>query len=814
MFSILTRQLQNKLIFAFILVILIPTGIISFYSLQTAASTLIQKISAEELSALVANANNIEKRLTDVKEDLIFLSQAPPTRRYSAVINGQDDPASTIREAQIALFKTFLNRSTNQYKDIRIIDLAGQELMRIDGTGQLADADPTNANQAGQAYFNQAIGLPSNQVYISQFDLNRTNGQLDQPYAPVLYYSIPLQVDGATVAVLVAKILLSPIFKDIAFHSNTAIFLVNQDGSYILNPDDHKLYGKILKTGITFDAERSREDVMTMFGNSQGIITNTADYPDTLETYVQIKLESQVGLRWLLIHNIPISSILGEINGTQLIAILLSLMALLIAMIVAIVLTRSIVRPIHQLSLVADSVRQGNWEVVVPGTGGKDEIGHLADAFEAMLRELKTVYGSLEARVTARTVELETTNLKLSEAQRKAEEASHAKSIFLSNMSHELRTPLNVIIGYSHSILVMPQMFNNTPLPQVYYPYVKLIEDNGHYLIGLINDILDLSRIEASKLELLCTTVDLPEVFRGVLATATGLLKDKPIQIRPDYPEDLPPVWADSIRVRQIILNLFSNALKFTNTGSVTLKATVTGPWVSISVIDTGIGIPEAAQADIFDRFGQVNDDLHREIDGTGLGLNISKQLSRMHGGDLVVTSEPGKGSKFTFTLPIATPEQLALGKQNAQMNEAFTVFKKSSQPEDDVFSILLVEDEVSTRELLRHTLETSGYVVVDTHDGAQVVELARGMLPDVIILDLNLPHLSGWEVMQQLKIDLTVQSIPVIVYTASADRQRAMQLGAVAFIAKPAIPEDVVDAVRKVLNTQNAPTNDLGDLS
>src|SRR5258708_40338598 len=149
MFSILTRQLQNKLIFAFILVILIPTSIISVYSLQTAASTLIQKISAEELSALVANANNIQKRLTDVKEDLIFLSQAPPTRRYAAVINGQDDPASTIRDAQIALFKTFLNRSTNQYKDVRIIDLSGHELMRIDGTGQFVEPDPATTIQAG-----------------------------------------------------------------------------------------------------------------------------------------------------------------------------------------------------------------------------------------------------------------------------------------------------------------------------------------------------------------------------------------------------------------------------------------------------------------------------------------------------------------------------------------------------------------------------------------------------------------------------------------------------------------------------------------
>ncbi len=347
----------------------------------------------------------------------------------------------------------------------------------------------------------------------------------------------------------------------------------------------------------------------------------------------------------------------------------------------------------------------------------------------------------------SRTAELSAANIKLSEAQRKAEEASRAKSQFLSNMSHELRTPLNVIIGYSHSMLVMPQMFKNESMPEIYRPYLKLIEDNGHYLVGLINDILDLSKIEAGKLELTCTTIDLPEIFRGVLATATGLLKDKTLQLRPDYPETMPTVWADPIRVRQVILNLLSNAIKFTTTGSVTLKAEVVDEWVAISVIDTGVGIAEDARSTIFDRFHQISTQSFTEIIGTGLGLDISKQISQMHGGDLHVTSEIGKGSTFTFTLPIATLEQLELEKTPVQINEAFTVFDRGSLPTDKVNSILLVEDEVSMRELLRRALEAAGYIVIDTHDGGQVMELALGLVPHVIILDVNLPHVSGWDV-------------------------------------------------------------------
>ncbi|MBL8131830.1 MAG: response regulator [Anaerolineae bacterium] len=796
-----TRRLQNKLIFAFVVVLLIPTGIISFYSLRTAASTLIQKIGAEELRTLVSQANDIEKRLIDVKEDLIFLSLAPPTRRYASIINGLPDPNDVYRDAEVALLRTFLDRSTiHQYLDFRIIDLAGQELLHVDSTGEILSSED-DVNVAGEAYFNQAIGLPSTQVFISDYDLVRTEGVIEQPYVPILYYSVPLEVDGANVAVLVAKVSLEPLFWDITSRSAAPIFLVNRDGSYLINPDSNRLYGRILNTFVTFDGERSREDVITMFGSDQGIITQSSDMPDSLQVFVHIRPETQISIRWLLIRAIPISAILGEVNATQQVAILLSLISLLAAILVAVLLTRSIVRPIRQLSEVADSVRQGRWDVIVPGTGGRDEIGHLADAFDGMLRELKSVYGSLEARVASRTAELSSANLKLSEANRKAEEASRAKSLFLSNMSHELRTPLNVIIGYSHSILVMPQMFNNVPIPETYRPYLKLIEDNGHYLIGLINDILDLSKIEAGRLELAPTMVDLPEIFRGVLATATGLLKDKALQLRPDYPEDLPPVWADPMRVRQITLNLLSNAVKFTNSGSITLRAQVTDEvWVSISVIDTGIGIPEDARTVIFDRFRQISSGKFSEIEGTGLGLDISKQLSQLHGGDLTVASEVGKGSKFTFTLPVATAEQRESAAAPALLNESFTIFERSGLLDQEVCSILLVEDEVSMRELLRRALEVAGYIVIDTHDGGQVMELALGLLPNLIILDVNLPHVSGWDVIAQLKGDPATADIPVIVCTASTDRTRAAVLGAADFIAKPATPEQVIDVVRERL--------------
>lgn len=402
---------------------------------------------------------------------------------------------------------------------------------------------------------------------------------------------------------------------------------------------------------------------------------------------------------------------------------------------------------------------------------------------------------------------LEMVNKQLAEAQQRAESASKAKSTFLSNMSHELRTPLNVIIGYSSSMLNMPQMFDNKRISPAHRPYLQLIEENGHYLLGLINDTLDLSKIEAGKLDLHPENVTLPDIFRGVLATSTGLLKGKPIQLRSNFPDDLPKVWADPMRVRQIILNLMSNAVKFTESGSVTVAARAAGDFVEVSVIDTGIGIPEKALAVIFDRFEQAEKDTDRKYGGTGLGLDISKQLSLMQGGDLTVTSEPGRGSTFIFTLPIA--RQMAHSADVLAGDSGspdFSHLPESDEGEPQI--VLLVEDEVNTRQLLRQALEQAGHVVVDTPTGADALELAEGLLPAVIILDVFLPDSNGWQLLEKLKANSETQPIPVIMCTADDDvPETARQLQPTYYLPKPITPELVLDFVNEALA---AKTNDM----
>ena len=393
---------------------------------------------------------------------------------------------------------------------------------------------------------------------------------------------------------------------------------------------------------------------------------------------------------------------------------------------------------------------------------------------------------------------LELVNKQLAEAQKQAEQASKAKSTFLSNMSHELRTPLNVIIGYSNSMLNMPKMFQNKTLSEAHKPFVQLIEENGHYLVGLISDVLDLGKIEAGKLELHRDATELPSLFRGVLATSVGLLKGKPIQLRSDFPDNLPVIWADPMRVRQIILNLMSNALKFTESGSVTLMARADGDFVKISVIDTGIGIPESALAVIFDRFQQAENDTDKKYGGTGLGLDISKQLSLMHGGNLTVTSEVGRGSTFTVTLPIAAEQVAGEHGSTPRLDADMQIFEGAADSDREM--ILLVEDDMNTRRLLRTILEQANYVVVDTNTGEEALDLAGGLLPAAIILDVYLPDINGWDVLQMLKQNAETAIIPVIVCTADEDRLPQDDLYPSYYLRKPAKPDALLNKVDQAL--------------
>ena len=434
--------------------------------------------------------------------------------------------------------------------------------------------------------------------------------------------------------------------------------------------------------------------------------------------------------------------------------VIISLVALFVGVFAGFLTAQGIIQPVTSLAETARAIQRGDFSRRAEVSSAQ-ELGVMAEAFNSMTDQLRESIDTLETRVEERTADLV-------EARRQAEAASQAKSIFLSNMSHELRTPLNLVIGYTSAMLDMPEMYANQRLPDVFRSDIRTIHENSHHLIGLINDILDLSKIEAGRLELEPTAVALQDIFRGVIATSIGLLKDKPVQIRPAYPEDLPKVWADPLRTRQILLNLMSNAVKFTDTGSITLAAEVIGDRVRISVSDTGAGIPEQALSAIFDRFKQIQN--KASIQGTGLGLDISQRLAQMHGSSITVRSTLGQGSTFTFELMLATAAQIESSPATLATREgSVRVMQRSNWQIEQQKTILVLEDDTDTRVMLHTVLEPAGYVVLDAQSAAQASDLATVMVPHLLIVGDS-------DAVEPLRSDGALANVPLLLLGAADD--------------------------------------------
>lgn len=357
-------------------------------------------------------------------------------------------------------------------------------------------------------------------------------------------------------------------------------------------------------------------------------------------------------------------------------------------------------------------------------------------------------------------------------------EIDRLKSQFLANMSHELRTPLNSIIGFSRVIL----KGIDGPVTELMQQDLTAIYNSGQHLLGLINDILDLAKIEAGKMELAFDQVNISDLTSSVLSTMSGLIKDKPIQMKRNIEPDLPPVKADAIRIRQVMINLLSNAAKFTEEGEITVDVSLYNnnghKEVKVSVMDTGPGISQADQEKLFQPFSQVDASPTRKTGGTGLGLSICKQLINMHGGEIWVESEEGKGSKFHFTLPIYPKEG-----ENAVGDKV----------------ILAIDDDMQVISLYERYLRPQGYHIIPLTDPAQAVNRVKKLKPFAITLDIMMPNIDGWTVLDALKSDPETRHYPVIICSIIEDLEKGFNLGASDYLVKPILEEDIVKALDKL---------------
>ena len=446
---------------------------------------------------------------------------------------------------------------------------------------------------------------------------------------------------------------------------------------------------------------------------------------------------------------------------------------------------------------------------------------------------LRHAHNQLEIKVQERTAELAKANelLKaeiaervrteeaLQQAKEAAEVANHAKSDFLSMVSHELRTPLTSILGFAK---IIKKKLASTIFPEItteerkIQKAVKQVGDNidiivseGERLTALINDVLDLAKLEAGKIEWKSVPISVAQIIEQATAATSALFEAKKLKLVKELEEDLPEIVGDHDRLVQVLINLISNAIKFTEKGSVTCRVRKTDNAITVSIIDSGIGIAETDQPQVFEQFRQIGNTLTEKPKGTGLGLPICKQIIEHQGGTIWVESELGKGSNFSFTLPIGAGTTVEFNKIDLdmavrQLKEPVVTVPPS--PTEQTKTILVVDDEAPIRQLLREQLEAEGYIVREAKDGMDALTKVRKKIPDLIILDLIMPQISGLDVAAILKNHSETRKIPIIILSIVGAEERGYCLGADKYLAKPIDTEALLKEI-EVLISQGTST-------
>jgi signal transduction histidine kinase/CheY-like chemotaxis protein len=374
----------------------------------------------------------------------------------------------------------------------------------------------------------------------------------------------------------------------------------------------------------------------------------------------------------------------------------------------------------------------------------------------------------------------------LREARVEAERASKAKSEFLAKMSHELRTPLNAVIGYSEMLLENAEAVGR----EEQSGDLKKIHGAGKHLLALVTDVLDLSKLDAGKMEVYPERFNLAGLIDDVVSQCReGVATHKNLLVV-DCPDNLGEVDLDAAKLRQALMNIVNNAGKFTRQGTVTITVRVADGWVTIAVQDTGVGIKEDNLAHLFQNFGEAKDSTSSKYGGTGLGLALSQKLCRLMDGDVSVESQVGKGSCFTIRLPVS-------------IRKSENVDAVASLPDTHHGQrILIVDNDPAVLDLVQRVLAKAGYNPAIAHNAADGLKLARSLRPAGIVLDVFMPEMDGWTMLSKLKADDSLRECPVILLTVSADMQKGKALGAAAHLEKPIDRDILLRTLSRVLQT------------